>query len=91
LPGAVALIAWRPGSTGAATPFSAGSSSRVTVTPEDPADLQRLQSSVRTHVERMSATGSCGMGGRTEHGDAQHQDEQYQQEEREQRQQQGQQ
>ncbi len=38
---------------------------RVTVTPDDPADLQRLQTAVRSHVARMSQTGSCGMGERT--------------------------
>jgi hypothetical protein len=65
---------------------------RVTVTADDPSDLQRLQTSIRSHVERMSATGSCAMGDRAMHqGDAQQQDEQYQREEREERQQQGQQ
>ncbi len=40
---------------------------RVIVTPDDPADLERLRAAVRSHTERMSETGSCGMG-RMGHG-----------------------
>lgn len=48
---------------------------RVTVTPNDPADLEHLRSSIRERVAYMQDTGSCGM--RHEHGaQGQQQDEQ---------------
>ncbi len=40
---------------------------RILVTPNDPADLQRLQSTVRKHAEHMQQHG-CGMMDRSQHG-----------------------
>lgn len=40
---------------------------RILVTPKDPADLQRLQSSVRMHAEHMQQHG-CGMMNHSQHG-----------------------
>lgn len=34
---------------------------RVVVTPEDPADLERLRSAVRMHAQHMQESGRCGM------------------------------
>ena len=39
---------------------------RLSVTPNDPADLDQLRSTVRMHADQMSKTHSCGMG---QHGD----------------------
>jgi hypothetical protein len=35
---------------------------RIVVTPNDPADLDRLRSAVRMHAEHMRESGTCGMG-----------------------------
>jgi hypothetical protein len=35
---------------------------RMTVTPDDPADLDRLRATVRAHADRMRETGTCDMG-----------------------------
>lgn len=35
---------------------------RIVVTPADPADLDRLRSTVRMHAEHMRDTGTCGTG-----------------------------
>jgi hypothetical protein len=35
---------------------------RLAVAPYDPADLERLRSTVRMHAEQMQKTGTCGMG-----------------------------
>jgi hypothetical protein len=37
---------------------------RMVVTPNDPADLDRLRSALRTQTQRMQQTGQCGHGGR---------------------------
>lgn len=36
---------------------------RLVVTPNDPADLERLRSAIRMHARHMQETGTCGMGG----------------------------
>jgi hypothetical protein len=35
---------------------------RVLVTPEDPGELERLRSAIRSHADHMRDTGTCGMG-----------------------------
>jgi hypothetical protein len=35
---------------------------RLVVTPNDPADMDQLRSTVRTHAEHMQKTGTCRMG-----------------------------
>jgi hypothetical protein len=80
----------RPMHTSRAVVEDVDGGARVTVTPEDPADLQRLQTAVRSRVERMNASGSCGMGDRTmQQGDGQQEELQpgEQQDRQEQRQQ----